>query len=107
MALSVRSEVYLFLTFKESLKSLLDSYSIRVTKDAIMSDTEKISMLAETLDENAESLTLDRKLASLKRWDSMARLSLIILFDSSLGKVLTADQIKSFQTIGDIVKAMD
>ena len=31
MALSVRSEVYLFLTFKESLKSLLDSYSIRVT----------------------------------------------------------------------------
>lgn len=72
-----------------------------------MSDIEKIAMLAETLDENPASLTLDTVLDSLENWDSMAKLSLIVLFDSKLNKTLTADQIKLFKTIDDIVKAME
>ena len=72
-----------------------------------MTDNEKILMLAETLGESAESLTLDTELNTLENWDSMATLSLIVLFDDQLNKVLSADQIKTFKTIGDIVKIMD
>ena len=71
-----------------------------------MSDIEKIDMLAEILDENANSLNLDTALDSLENWDSMTALTLIALFDGELGKVLTAEQIKSFKTIRDIAKAM-
>ena len=37
----------------------------------------------------------------------MAKLSLIVLFDDEFGKKLTGEQIRSFVTVGDILKAME
>lgn len=71
-----------------------------------MNNNERITMLANALGESAESLTLDTPLDSLENWDSMAMLSLIVMFDSQLGKTLTADQIKTFKNVNDIVNAM-
>lgn len=72
-----------------------------------MNNNEKIAMLANALDENAESITLDTALDSLESWDSLGMLSLIAFFDKQFGKSLTVDQIKAFKTVGDIVKEME
>lgn len=72
-----------------------------------MSVNEKIAMLAEVLDENESSLTLETELDSLPNWDSMAKLSLIVLFDDKIKKNLSPNQIEVFKTVGDIVAAME
>jgi acyl carrier protein len=72
-----------------------------------MSVNEKIAMLAEVLDENESSLTLATELDSLPNWDSMAKLSLIVLFDDKIKKNLPPNQIETFKTVGDIITAME
>lgn len=45
-------------------------------------------------------------LKTLKRWDSMSHLSLIVLMDEEFGKKLKPAQIKSFITVQDILDYM-
>ena len=42
----------------------------------------------------------------MDEYDSMAKLSLIVMMDDEFGKNLTGDVIKSFVTVGDILKVM-
>lgn len=71
-----------------------------------MSTQEKLSMLEEMLELDEGSLKEEMKLSEIEEYDSMAKLSLIVLFDEECGKKLTGEQIRTFQTIGDIVAAM-
>ena len=52
-------------------------------------------------------LTLDKVLDDIDEYDSMAKLSLIVLMEDEFGVKLTGDVIKGFETVGDIVKLMD
>ena len=51
-------------------------------------------------------LDVNAKLSELDEWDSMAKLSLIVLMDDECGKQLTGDDIKTFETVQDIINFM-
>ena len=72
-----------------------------------MNESDKIKMLEELLEVDEGSLLPETLLEDVDSFDSMAKLSLIVLFDDEFGKKLTGDQIKGFSTIGDILAAMD
>jgi len=72
-----------------------------------MTEQEKIAMLEETWELDEGTLTADTVLADVDEYDSMAKLSLIVLMDDEFGVKLTGDVIKSFKTVGDILKLME
>ena len=71
-----------------------------------MNVNEKIALLEEMLELDSNTLTLETELINIEEYDSMAKLSLIVLFDEECNKKLTGEDIRSFHTIGDIVEAM-
>jgi acyl carrier protein len=75
-------------------------------EEIIMTDQEKIAMLEETWELDEDTLTADTVLADVDEYDSMAKLSLIVLMDDEFGVKLTGDVIKGFETVGDILKLM-
>ena len=71
-----------------------------------MSDQEKIAMLEEAWEMDEGTLTVETLLEGVEEYDSMAKLSLIVLMDDEFGVKLTGDVIKGFETVGDILKLM-
>ena len=71
-----------------------------------MTDQEKIAMLEETWELDEGTLTPNTVLADVDEYDSMAKLSLIVLFDDEFGVKLTGSVIKGFETVSDILKLM-
>lgn len=71
-----------------------------------MGTEEKIARLEDMLDMKAGTLKADIVLKTLKRWDSMSHLSLIVLMDEEFNKKLKPAQIKSFVTVKDILDFM-
>lgn len=71
-----------------------------------MSDQEKIAMLEEAWEMEEGSLSADTVLENVEEYDSMAKLSLIVLLDDEFGVKLTGEVIKGFDTVGDILKLM-
>ncbi len=72
-----------------------------------MTNEEKILLIAETLDIESNLLTPDTVLATLAEYDSMGKLSLIVLCDETFNKKLSGEQIKAFNTVGDILNFLD
>ncbi len=72
-----------------------------------MTNEEKIALLEDMLELEAGTLTPETELTSVDEYDSMAKLSLIVLFDEECGKKLTGEEIRSFRTVADILTAMD
>ncbi|MDP3928530.1 MAG: phosphopantetheine-binding protein [Bacteroidota bacterium] len=68
-----------------------------------MTDQEKISLIEDTLEIEAGTLTPETELAGIEEYDSMAKLSLIVLCDEEFGKKLTGEQIRAFKTVSDII----
>lgn len=72
-----------------------------------MTNQEKIAMLEETWELDEGTLAIDTVLTDVEEYDSMAKLSLIVLMDDEFELTLTGDMIKSFETVGDILKLME
>ena len=72
-----------------------------------MENPKQIELLEEMLDVDAGTLTPELQLDELSEWDSMAKLSLIVLMDEECEKKLTGTDIKQFKTIQDIMDFMD
>ncbi len=72
-----------------------------------MSEQEKIAMIEETLELDEGTLTPDTVLADVDEYDSMAKLSLIVMADDEFGVKLTGDMIKGFKTVADILAVLD
>ena len=72
-----------------------------------MSNEAKIALLEDMLELEAGSLTVETVLSGIDEYDSMAKLSLIVLFDEEFGKKLTGEKLRTFKTVGDILEAMD
>lgn len=72
-----------------------------------MTDQEKIALLEDTFDMKKGTLKAELNLATLKRWDSMTKLSLVVLMDDEFGKVLKPSQIKGFIKVKDILDFME
>ena len=71
-----------------------------------MTQEEKISMLEDMLEMDGGTLTPEMKLKEIAEYDSMAKLSLIVLMDEECSKKLTGEDIQSFKTIQDILDFM-
>ncbi len=71
-----------------------------------MTNAEKIALLEETWEIDEGTLIEDTILADLDEFDSMGKLSLIVLCDDEFGKKLNGETIKSFQTVKDILDFM-
>lgn len=71
-----------------------------------MTEREKLALLEDMLELDEGELSADKALEDIDEYDSMAKLSLIVLMDDEFGVKLTGDVIKSFETVGDILKLM-
>ena len=71
-----------------------------------MTNAEKIALLEETWELDEGTLTEDTNLNDVDGYDSMAKLSLIVLCDDEFSKKLDSDTIKSFKTVKDILDFM-
>ena len=72
-----------------------------------MTQEEKIALLEDMLELEAGTLTAEIELSSIDEYDSMAKLSLIVIMDDEFGKKLTGEQIREFKTVQDILDFMD
>lgn len=72
-----------------------------------MTEMEKLALIEETLELDEGTLAMDTVLADVDEYDSMAKLSLIVMMDDEFGVKLTGDMVKGFETVGDIVKLMN
>mgnify|MGYP001380139365 FL=1 len=71
-----------------------------------MTEKEKLAMLEELFEMEESALSQEMILAELDAWDSMTKLSLIVLMDDEFGKELSGDQIKKFVKIQDVLDFM-
>lgn len=72
-----------------------------------MTEREKLALLEDMLELDEETLSVDKALDDIDEYDSMAKLSLIVMMDDEFGVKLTGDIIKGFETVGDIVALMN
>lgn len=72
-----------------------------------MSEKEKIELLEEIMDLEAETLKVDDNLADYEEWDSLTALTFISEMDSRFSKKVTGDQIKSLVTVADAIAIME
>ena len=64
---------------------------------------EILEKLEETFEMDEGSLTADQLLDELEEFDSMTKLSLIVLADDDFNKRLSAEQINDFKSVADII----
>ncbi len=71
-----------------------------------MTNQEKIALIEETLEIDGGTLTENTLLSEVAEYDSMAKLTLIVLCDDEFNKKLTGEQIRSFVAVKDILDFM-
>ena len=71
-----------------------------------MTNKEKIRLIEDTLELDENTLNEETLLADIEEYDSMTRLTLIVLCDDEFDKKLTGEQIKEFKTVKDILDFM-
>ena len=72
-----------------------------------MEMSKKIEMLEDLFELEAGTLLPETTLSELEEYDSMSKLSLIVLMDEEFGKKLTGEQILRFKTVQDILDFME
>ena len=68
-----------------------------------MTRNEIIREIEDVLDVEAGSLTEDSVLAEVPEYDSMTKLSLIVMCDDEFSKKLTGERLSEFKTVKDIL----
>ncbi len=71
-----------------------------------MTMKEKLALLEDMFEMDEGTLDPAMELEDIEEWDSMAKLSLIVLMDDECGKTLKSEDIKKFKTIQDILDFM-
>ena len=72
-----------------------------------MTNEEKIAMLEDMLELDGGTLKPETELNSIEEYDSMAKLSLIVLMDDEFGKKLSGEKIREFKTVQNIIDFME
>jgi len=68
-----------------------------------MSVKEVLNQLEDLFEMDENSLNVDMQLADIEEFDSMVKLSLIVMSDDDFGKKLTAEQINEFVKVKDVI----
>lgn len=72
-----------------------------------MTEQEKLALLEETIEADEGSLKPEMELESVEEYDSLAKLSIIVMVEDNFGRKLTANDVRAFKTVGDILKCME
>ena len=72
-----------------------------------MTNQEKLALIEETLELDEGALTPETILADLDEYTSMAKLSIIVMFDDEFDKKVTGAKVKAFKTVADIMALME
>ena len=72
-----------------------------------MNEQKKIAMIEDVLELDEGTLTPETVLADVDEYDSMAKLSLIIMLEEEFSVNLTGDTVKQFKTVADILAVMN
>ena len=72
-----------------------------------MKEREKLAMLEEMMELDEGALQVDTMLADVEEYDSMAKLSLIVLMEDEFNVKLTGEMIKKLTSVGDILAMMN
>ena len=71
-----------------------------------MDNQKKLSLLEDLFEMEEGTLKPETALADIEEWDSITKLSLIVMVDDECGKTLNNDDFKKFNTIQDIMDYM-
>lgn len=71
-----------------------------------MTNEEKIKLIEDALELKENSINEDTLLSEIEEFDSMGKLTIIVLCDDEFGKKLTGEKIKEFKTVGDLLDFM-
>jgi acyl carrier protein len=71
-----------------------------------MTNEEKLRLIEETLELDEGSLKPEMELTEIAEYDSMGKLSIIVMMDDEIGKKLTGEDIQEFTTVQDILDFM-
>lgn len=72
-----------------------------------MDEQKKLALLEDMMELDEGTLAPETALADIEEWDSLARLSLIVLMDEEFGKSITGADVRAFVTVADILACMD
>ena len=72
-----------------------------------MTEKENLTLLEEALDAEEGTLKPELSLDGIEEYDSMTKLSLIVMFEEEFGQKLTGAEIKKFHTVQDILELME
>lgn len=71
-----------------------------------MDTTQFLENIKDLIDTETE-LTVDTKFRELDEWDSLATLSTIAMVDDEYGIVISANELRQLETLGDIIRAIE
>ena len=71
-----------------------------------MTIEEKLALLEETMEMDAGSLRADMDLYDVEEYDSMSKLSIIVMMEDEFGVKLTSDMVRGFTNVQDILDLM-
>lgn len=71
-----------------------------------MTNEEKIALIEDVMDLDKGTLSPDSTLADYDEWDSLSKLALIAMAKKRFSVSLTAEEIKSFITVNDILACL-
>jgi len=71
-----------------------------------MTNQEKIVMLEEMMELESGTLQENTNLTELEEWNSLAKLSFIALMDETFNKKVSAEEMKKFKNVKDILDFM-
>ena len=72
-----------------------------------MTNNEKMEIIADILELELNEITVESVLNDIETWDSVAILSFIAVMNEEFNKYPMANEIKSYRTVGDLMKVME
>lgn len=71
-----------------------------------MTIDEKLSLLEETMEMDEGTLKADMDLSDVDEYDSMSKLSIIVMLQDEFGVKITSEQIRAFVKVQDVLDVM-
>lgn len=68
-----------------------------------MEEQKVMELIAEALEVGPDTITAETVLSELEEYDSMSKLSIIVIIDEEYEKTLSGEEMASFKTVGDII----
>ena len=72
-----------------------------------MTNEEKLHLIEEALELDENTLTPETVLADVEEYDSMSKLSIIVMIDDECHKKLIGEKLREFVTVQDILDFME